>query len=237
LLLYHGQRWLLPDRYLTGKWAKSARLMPTVHERDAAELALLCFRRFWFMVSAYRPLFAQHRADQGDATLTDLKCLQALLRGKLSPAGQEVLEMAIPLWRTYNGLLLHFHKRLRRGRRVTGARLQRLMLHASIAFEDESNEGKPAWDGGLSRISEHFYFLNAYFDVEKLCEWVAARAEPQTADADVEAAYLLQFRVFFLAVCRALQEGENEITPTDAVWLGLIDTVRQEPAADAPLDS
>jgi hypothetical protein len=32
--------------------------------------------------------------------------------------------------------------------------------------------------------------------------------------------------LFFLAICRALQEGENYITPVDAVSLGLIDTVR-----------
>ena len=85
---------------------------------------------------------------------------------------------------------------------------------------------KPAWDGGLSRISDHFYFLNSYIDVAKVCDW--AGAEHQTADTDVEADYFLQFRLFFLALCRALQEGENYITAADAVWLGLIDTVRAD---------
>ena len=99
------------------------------------------------------------------------------------------------------------------------------MLHAAISFDFERN---PAWDGELTRISDHFCFLNSYFDFEALCEWVAGRAEPQTSGTDIEAASFLQFRVFFLALCRALQEGENYITVTDAMWLGLIDTVRPE---------
>jgi hypothetical protein len=45
-------------------------------------------------------------------------------------------------------------------------------------------------------------------------------------DSDVEADYFLQFRIFSLALCRALQEGENELTAMDALWLGLVDTVR-----------
>ena len=30
---------------------------------------------------------------------------------------------------------------------------------------------------------------------------------------------------FFIALCHALQEGENELTATDAYWLGLVDEV------------
>ena len=30
---------------------------------------------------------------------------------------------------------------------------------------------------------------------------------------------------FFVALCHALQEGENELTPVDAYWFGLIDEV------------
>jgi hypothetical protein len=32
-------------------------------------------------------------------------------------------------------------------------------------------------------------------------------------------------QAFFVAVCHALQEGENELTATDAYWLGLVDEV------------
>jgi hypothetical protein len=225
-LLYHGLRLQLDDQQLTGERARLGRTLPTFHENAAAALARNSFRRFRFIVSSKRALFAQHRADKSDPTLTDLKCFQAILHGDLSPAAQMVLALAISICQSYNDLLLHFQKRLRRGRTVTTERLQTLMLYASIAFEREIRKGEPSWDGGLSRINDYFYFLNAYFDIGRLCDWLAGRAETQTIDTDEEAAYFLQFQLFFLALCRALQEGENYITPMDAVWLGLVDTVR-----------
>jgi hypothetical protein len=38
---------------------------------------------------------------------------------------------------------------------------------------------------------------------------------------------------FFVALCHALQEGENELTARDAYWLGLIDEVLGEPDMSA----
>ncbi len=227
-LLWHGGRWPLSDLVDAGECGLLyARTLPTFHELAAAALARNSVHRFLFIVSAERALFAQHRADAGDPTLTDPECFQAILRGKLSPDAQKVLELAIPLWAGYNGLLLHFRKKIHRGRTVTRADLQKLMIYASIAFECESNKDNPAWDGRLDRINDHFYFLNAYFDIGKLRDWVAGRAVPQTTEADDS----LQFRVFFLALCRALQERENKLTAMDALWLGLIDTVRADVTA------
>jgi ClpP protease-like protein len=227
-LLYHGTRFQMPEKELTGEWGRMAQTLPIFHETVANELLVSSVRRFLFIVSAERALFAEHRVELGDPSLTDLDCFQLMLRGKLSPAGAKVLDLAIALWSRYNCLMPHFQKRLRRGRAVTIEHLQKLMLHASIAFEYETRTCSSAWDGGLSRISEHFFFLNTYFDVARLREWVAGRAEPQTTDADPEAAFFLQVRVFFLALCRALQEGENHITAMDAVWFGLIDTLGRD---------
>jgi ATP-dependent protease ClpP protease subunit len=225
-LLYHGARWPMPDGELTVEWARIAQALLSLHEVAAAELSRSSVGRFLSIVSIQRPLFAQRRADTGQPTVADLDCFQNFLRGNLSPAGRKVLDLAIPLFRSYNGLLLRFQKRLRRGRVVSKTSLRRSMLHASSEFEYESSETDSAFDGGMSRISDHFYFLNAYFDLARLCEWVAMREQPQLNEAEIEEAYLLQFRLFFLAMCRALQEGENYLTPSDAVWLGLIDTVR-----------
>jgi len=102
--LYHGAQWPLQE--LTGEWARIARTLPTFHEMAATELARNSTRRFLFIVSTYRPLFAQHRAEKGDPTLTDLECFQAILRGKLSPTAQKVLELAISLWDSHNVLLI-----------------------------------------------------------------------------------------------------------------------------------
>ncbi len=139
---------------------------------------------------------------EGRAESPDVDCFQDVLRGKLSPAARKVLELAIHLRDTHDDLLVHFHKRLRRGRAVTKDHLRKLMLHASIAFEHETNASISAFDAGLSGITEHFHFLNSYFDLGQLCDWVAAREEPQAPGTDVED---LQFRLFFGALCRALQ--------------------------------
>jgi ATP-dependent protease ClpP protease subunit len=226
-LLYHGGRWPVTDHGLTGEWERAARRLPSFHEAAAAALARNSVHRFLFIVSACRSQFAQHRADQGDPTPTDMDCFHAILREKLSPAAQNVLDLAIPLSACQNGLLLHFQKKLRRGRTVTEAQLQKLMLYTGMSFEFENANGV-AWEERLSRISDHFHFLNAYFDVGRLHDWVVALSTPET-DTDVEDDYFLPFRMFFLALCRALQEGENSITAHDAIWLGLIDTVSDGP--------
>lgn len=223
-LLWHGVRWPLSDLVSAGEAGRLyAQTLPVFHEKNAAVLALNSVRRFLFIVSALRPTFEQHRAEANDPKLSDLDCFQAILRGKLSPAAQQVLERAIPLWKNYNGLLLQFQKRLPRGRSVSKEHLRKLMLYSAFDFEYEKGE-RPDWDAGLGRISDHFHFLNSFFDFGALCDHVAGRPGPQSPETEAEA--LLQFRQFFLALYRALQEGENQITPVDAVWLGLIDSVR-----------
>jgi ATP-dependent protease ClpP protease subunit len=230
-LLYHGGRVPLSGKQLTAEVAREGRALHTDHEISASHLAVDSFQRLQFIFSALSPLFARHRAEAGNPTLADLDCFHALLRGRLSPAGQRVIDLAVPLSRDYDGLFLQFRKRLRRGRAVTRTHLRKLMIYASADFEWETaEEGDEPWDGGLGRIADHFYFLNAYFgDHERLLEWCAAQAEPQMACADAEELERWPLRIFFRALCRALQEGENYITPADAVLLGLIDTVWEAP--------
>lgn len=226
-LLYHGGRWPLPSKYLTAEVARDGRELHNDHERSGSILAVDSFKRFSSIFSALRSLFAQHRAETGSPALADVDCFHALLRERLSPAGQKVIDLAVPLSRDYDGLFLHFRKKLRRGRAVTKRYLQKLMLFASSEFEFEtSDKSDETWDGGFSRISDHFYFLNAFFDTKKLCEWCAAPAESQTAGADAVDLDDMALSLFSRALCRSLQEGENYLTPPDAVWLGLIDTVQ-----------
>jgi ATP-dependent protease ClpP protease subunit len=229
-LLYHGGRWPLSDLVDAGEAGLLyARTLPTFREMAAATLAANCARRFMFIVSAHRPLFAS-QSEKADSA-ADLKAFSLILRGKLSEAGQKVLDRTTELDEAFNGVLLEFQKRLRRGRGVTIAKLRRAMLHAAIAFVYQA-EAELGWDGGLGRIADHFYCLNSYFDVERFREWIAMR--PSTQSPDVEADYLLRFRQLFLSVCRALQEGENNIAPSDALWLGLVDTVGGAQMSERP---
>ena len=228
-LLYHGCRCPLPGKYLTADVAREGRTLHHDHELFAAMLAVDSFKRFSSIFSAHRPLFAQHRAETGNPTLADVDCFHALLRDRLSPVGQKVMDLAVPLARDYDGLFLHFRKRLRRGRTVTKTHLRQLMLYASAEFEWETaDKGDETWDAGVGRIADHFYFLNAYFDSDRLLEWCSARAGSQIAGENAENLDVLPLRLFSRALCRALQEGENYLTPSDALWLGLIDTVRED---------
>ena len=191
-------------------------------------------RRFLFIASALRASFPQHREEADDSNLTDINCFQALLRAKLSPSAQQVLEKAITGWDSYNGLLAQFQKKIRRARVSNGGDLQKVMLSASISFEYQSNRSNPTWSlssGGLSRIRTHFSLLDAYFGNLNGDEFGKLRAsldEPHAAATKGESSYLLLCRSFFFALCRALQEGDNELTAMDALYLGLIDTVRAD---------
>jgi ATP-dependent protease ClpP protease subunit len=238
-LFYHGTFYPLAEPALDGESGMLlARTVPTLQERAASSLAQNSVHRFKFIASIERSRFADYRTRSGDPALTDLECLQGMLRRRLSPAGQAVLERARTLAERYNALLIHFQKRLKRGRNVTAAHLRKLMQHASVDFEHESTNGSSTWDGGWGEITEHFYFLNEYFRNENddgfrgLRDWIACRETQQAAGADdVDAAYFLPFQFFFHALCRALQKGDRYLTPTDALWLGLLDTVRDDVAA------
>ncbi len=110
-----------------------------------------------------------------------------------------------------------------------------------------SSKSNPDWslsDGGLSRINDDFSLLAEYFQsayssqFSQLCatwgpfilteeerESLEQLPESERTEKKLEKVrpYFLPFWSFFVAVCHALQEGENELTTTDAFWLGLID--------------
>jgi hypothetical protein len=46
---------------------------------------------------------------------------------------------------------------------------------------------------------------------------------------EVVSPILQPISAFFVALCHTLQEGENELTATDAYWLGIVDEVIGEP--------
>jgi ATP-dependent protease ClpP protease subunit len=224
-LLFHGTR-IRSQEPVT---AKSATMLADGLKSSNHNFANLLLERsaarLTFIFKVLRTSFAEPRADVGDDSLGDIQRFQRILHTKVSAAGEEILDRANSLWDRHNGLLVQFGKKLRRGRTVTRGQLQKLMLNSAIAFDYESN---PAWDGDLTRIGDDYRILNSYFDFGALRDYVAARAVPQPASTDAEADYFLQLRVFSLALCRALQEGENYITPLDSLFLGLVDTVRSD---------
>ncbi len=237
-LYYHGTRTPMPEGPVTGEWATLlGEALTTSNERYATQLARKSAQRFPFILSALRAEFQEYRAEVNDSSLSELQCFQSVLLRKLSPDAQRVLEKAFARWDDYNGLLRHFRKRITRDRGPNKADLQDVMLSASIALERQRKTRNPTShlrSGGLGRIRDHFYFLDAYFrnvhDVELWTPGASAKAAEDAAAPLAEpreaASYFLPFRTFAFALCRALQDGDNRLTAMDALYLGLIDTVR-----------
>src|SRR5258708_704941 len=187
-LHYHGTRTPMPDGPVTGEWAMLlGEALTTSNERYAAQLARKSAQRFPFILAALRAEFEEYRAEAADANLSERTCFQSVLLRKLSPEAQKVLARAMDRWDGYNGLLRHFRKRIGRSR-ASNTDLQKIMLSASIALECQSNKRNPNWNigrGGMGRIRDHFYFLDAYFgnvhDVELCAPGASAEADEDAA--------------------------------------------------------
>jgi hypothetical protein len=156
----------------------------------------------------------------------------------------------------------------------TPAQVEAAIIKKIVDFEVKKHKRNPEWTfrgGGLSRLNDDFFLLNEFISTsqseqfKKLCErWAQfvltpeefnelGRIQDETARIEARIDKVRpQFQPiwsFFVALCHALQEGEdNYLKATDAYWLGLIDEVigetfttprwfaefSQDPAPDAP---
>jgi hypothetical protein len=169
--------------------------------------------------------------------------------GKLSPNARRVCEAARDRYKRYE-LLLGKIPRTRKTNRQRAAILEAEQIKAILDFELDDNKKNRSWSfryGGLGRVTEDFYLLTEYLESKKdgrLQRWCAdfgkfaltpAEKEMMDAIADERARAERIINLikpiiepvwsFFIAMCHALQEGENSLTASDAYWLGLIDEV------------
>jgi ATP-dependent protease ClpP protease subunit len=246
VLLYHGAGYLdLSDiPRLTEEVADALRFVTAHHnERKAAALRRVYERRFMFVFSGLRHEFERYRVESNGRTLTDLECFEAVLHGKLSPNGQRVLERAVSHRRRCDRLLFHFRKQSpTRGKAET---LEERWLRASKAFEDETpltDKSCSLRAGGLARIFDNFSLLASYFtsilrnrfenisgaDLRDFLTADSATTRAAKREARGRVDSFLPFSTFFVGMCRALNQDENQLTALDAVLLGLVDTVRDQ---------
>ena len=136
------------------------------------------------------------------------------------------------------------------------ARVEAAIIKKIVDFEVANHKKDPDWSfhaGGLSRLNDDFFLVREYVSsaqsehFKKICErWgdFALSSDEQEAlkgisnDATRAEAKIDKVRPhfqplwsFFVALCHALQEGENDLTAMDALWLGLIDEVVGSDAA------
>ncbi len=135
---------------------------------------------------------------------------------------RRVLRRARGMRTRSEGLINKFLAETRAGRPSTKVEMERLMLNASVAFESQRKKSLLS-AGGLSRINAHFFFLREFVGDER-GEHIADFCDR----GEKSDTYFLDLWPFLISVYRALGKSENALTPADAVWLGLIDTVRPE---------
>jgi hypothetical protein len=218
------------------------------NETSATDLLRKIESRFMFRFLLSKSQFDAVRA-KNHQRLSDTDCFLSLITESLSPPAKKLFETAKGRQGKYNSLL-NIAKKARkpRGRRRLAA-IEAEQIKALVDFEVADNKKNKDWtfqNGGLIRLNEDFFLLNEHLAgsksdrVNKLCtQWgrfalsktdqddIDQTAEPSKSEKLVQKVrpLLEPLWAFFVALCHALQEGENNLTATDAFWLGLIDEV------------
>jgi len=257
-ILYHGLRTLQKSPLtleLTSTLVDSLRV---ANDAYAMRLAEKIDFRFRFRYMLARSSFDEIRAKNPAQEMSDLQCFIEHIRPELSEEAKVVLDKARVRYERYEELLeTVFRKARHRKGKKSLAQLEADHINAIMAFEIKNNEANPSWsltNGGMNSLVDDFFLWNEYIDnygSERLREWClmfgrwtfpagmeaemeairAIKDEKSRTDRLVEVVspILQPISAFFVALCHTLQEGENELTATDAYWLGIVDEVIGEP--------
>ena len=247
-LLYHSAR-VSQEGPLTFEW--TSLLVQYLRESSgtyATKLAQNIVDRFMFRFVTSKDQFDEVRKKDPKQT-TDLDCFLTLISENLSAPARRVLENAKARYRRYDDLLEWVVKRSKGRGSKTDAEYEAVQIKAIVDFEVRSNRKRKDWSfegGGLNSLTDDFFLLNEYLGnyisgfFRRLClryghfllddnqnEALDNAPPAEKANQKVEKvqALLLPIWSFFVALCHALQHGENDLTARDACWLGLIDEV------------
>jgi ATP-dependent protease ClpP protease subunit len=252
-ILYHGVR--RPADSLPPLTAEITSLLGQMlrssNDRYAMELARKIEDRFSFRFMISRGDFPAIRAETDKAQWTDLECFVEYIRRRLSPEAIKMWNRARDRHLRYRSLFATILKNTARGiGKLSRAKLEANSIKAIVDFEVKTNRKDPDWSftqGGFTGLADDFFLLNEYLSTaghERLRKWSTSFGKymlPETEVAQIEAitdeeqqANKLVDKVtpileplwsFFIALCHALQGGENRLSALDAYWLGLIDEV------------
>jgi ATP-dependent protease ClpP protease subunit len=250
IIHYHGGRLYEETALTKERTTLLAEMLRFTTDYYAWDLARKIEGRFRLLFLISRGQFAEVRA-KNHATMSDFECFLDIIMSKLTDKGKKVCEAARDRYKRYETLLNKIPRTKKSKKRI--ALLEAEQIKVILDFELEVNKKKADWTfryGGLSRVTEDFHLLTEYLEGrqnERLGHWCSdfakfaiSSAEKSSIDAipdqekrNKKIIKLVQPVIepvwsFFIALCHALQEGENELTAKDAYWLGLIDEVLGE---------
>ena len=250
-ILYHGLRRFEKNPLTFETTSMLADALRLSNDYYAMALARKIEDRFSFRYVTVRNDFDEFRKVKSAPSMSDLDCFVEIISNKLSADARKVWTKAKERYGRYQALIDSVLKRTKKNFATqTIAEIEADNLKSIIAFELKKNKKNPQWsfrNEGLGRMADDFFLLNEYvttYSHERLQRWCASfgkwtlptkEAEEIDAIADEkERSEKLIAKVrpilqpiwsFFVALCHALQEGENELTAVDAYWLGLVDEV------------
>jgi hypothetical protein len=246
-ILHHGSR-INRDLPITLELTSAlAHWLRITNETYAMELVRKIESRFMFRFIFSKHKFNDIRAANIGNTMSDTDCFLKVISDSLSARAKRAFETARERQGRYEELL----KAVKKSRKYKGiAKTEASRLKAIVEFELADNKKDKDWTfqgGGLTRLNDDFFLLNEHLSsagnerLNRLCsQWgrfALSTTERTELDKVVDEAQrkeklikkvrplLEPLWTFFVALCHALQEGENELTATDAFWLGLIDEV------------
>jgi ATP-dependent protease ClpP protease subunit len=252
-IMYHGVRTQDSDPLTVESTSALTTILRRSNDRYAVELARKIDDRFKFrFLFAHGTGFGEVRAKHPNQQLSDVQCFIEFIEGKLSRGGRDVWHRAKERHERYTELFTQVLKKVKGPgvANMTAAKADAEALKAIIEYELKANKNKTAWSfkgGGIERLTDDFFLFHEYlsgFAGGRLQSWSADLGKlvlPPEEAKQIEAVQdekerqkkldatvlplLEPLAAFFAAFCHALQEGENELTATDAYWFGLVDEV------------
>lgn len=205
--------------------------------------------RFRLIYARVWPEFPKVRVAEQMSGLTDFDCFLKYIQDRLSFGAKRAWYRALNRYRRYEALFEMVNRPV--GRVRNQIEFEGKIIKTIVGFEIKAHKKEPDWtfsvDGGIEAIVDDFFLLREYFrgsSPSRLRDWfeslgkltipkektdeIEAIQDPEARQQRLEeevSPVLRRLAAFFVALCHALQEGEAELTATDAYWLGLIDEV------------
>lgn len=250
-ILHHGIRQFERNPLTLESTSLLSDMLRFSNDMYAMQLAQKIENRFTFRYVTVQNDFDELRGGKSAPEMSVLDCFIEIIGKKLSPGAKKVWKKAKDRHGRYLDLINSVLEQSEQISATKGAmEVQATIIKAIVDFEVRTNQGDPAWsfqEGGMGRLVDDFFLLNEYVannNSDRLKEWCTSFGKwtlPKEQAAEIDAITDKDVRLerlidtvrpilhpvwsFFVALCHALQEGENELTATDAYWLGLVDEV------------
>lgn len=251
VILHHGVRRFEKAPSTLESTSMLNELLRLSNDAYAMQLAQKIEDRFTFRYLSVRDEFEALRTQKSDPGKSDLDCFISIIAEKLSSDAKIIWEKAVARNKRYKDLINSVIEKSDQVESIESPlQFQAIVIKAIVDFEVSESVANELHDfrfGGIRRLVDDFYLADEYMSsntgkrLEKWCnsfgKFILTKEQELEIDSITDDGARLERLVeigrpilqpmvsFFVALCHALQEGENELTAVDAYWFGLVDEV------------